>query len=350
VRGVAGQQHPTDPVRVGQPGGVAEAGQPARGVHAEVGSGDGAQLCSEVLKGRRVTGVRGGDDDAVGPGPRRPDHEPPVGHANLGHRGGDLLRRHPNFQLAHERPGPRRLAGEADAEQLAHRAARAVAADDVARAQPFPAGQLDGHPVVVLVEAGHRTPAPDLRAQAGRVFLEQADDDRLRDAQQVGVRGVQAGGRGFVDGGEEAARRTLPSVFEHALEQPAHRHHFDAPDVQTDDAGERRRLGVLVQDKDPHVVQPQLGGQHRTGRTATGNDHVVHVGVAFRECPAGGAPQNRASWPSPGARRDCGVRAPSRGRTNGTSSSATGGLPPVRAHSDGPRMIPRRARARRITR
>jgi hypothetical protein len=30
VRRVAGQQHPADPVALGQPGGVAEAGQPAR--------------------------------------------------------------------------------------------------------------------------------------------------------------------------------------------------------------------------------------------------------------------------------------------------------------------------------
>ena len=30
VRRVAGQQHPADPVALGQPGGVAEAGEPAR--------------------------------------------------------------------------------------------------------------------------------------------------------------------------------------------------------------------------------------------------------------------------------------------------------------------------------
>src|SRR3546814_17972080 len=38
---IAGQQHPPDPIAFGEPGGIPEAGQPARGVHAEIGSGDG---------------------------------------------------------------------------------------------------------------------------------------------------------------------------------------------------------------------------------------------------------------------------------------------------------------------
>jgi hypothetical protein len=120
-----------------------------------------------------------------------------------------------------------------------------------------------------------------MRTQVDSVFLEQKVDDRLRDAQQVGVRGVQALGRGFVDGGEEAAGRTLPSVFEDALQQPAHGHQLEAANVQTDDAGERHGLGFLLQDQDPHIVQPQFGGQHRTGRPAAGNDHVERQGRAI---------------------------------------------------------------------
>ena len=70
VRRIAGQQHPPDPIALGQPGGIAEAGHPARGVHAEVGPGDGAQLLPEVLEGgrfRAVADARGGDDDADRP-------------------------------------------------------------------------------------------------------------------------------------------------------------------------------------------------------------------------------------------------------------------------------------------
>src|SRR5436305_656739 len=33
---IAGQQHPPDPIPLGQPGGIPEAGQPARGMHAEI--------------------------------------------------------------------------------------------------------------------------------------------------------------------------------------------------------------------------------------------------------------------------------------------------------------------------
>ena len=51
--------------------------------------------------------------------------------------------------------------------------------------------------------------APDLRTEFDRMFFEQVVDDRLRDAQQIGVRGIQALGRGFGDGGEETAGRTL---------------------------------------------------------------------------------------------------------------------------------------------
>ena len=51
--------------------------------------------------------------------------------------------------------------------------------------------------------------------------------------------------------------------------------------MQTDYADERHGLGFLLQDEYPHIVQPQFGGQHRTGRPAPGNDHVEHEGRAI---------------------------------------------------------------------
>ena len=39
VRGIAGQQHPADAVALGEPGGIAEAGQPARRVRPEIRPG-----------------------------------------------------------------------------------------------------------------------------------------------------------------------------------------------------------------------------------------------------------------------------------------------------------------------
>ena len=72
-------------------------------------------------------------------------------------------------------------------------------------------------------------------------------------------------------------------MFENALQQSAHRHQLETANVQADDADERRGLGFLLQDEYPHIVQPQFGGQHRTGRPAPGNDHVEHEGRAIGE-------------------------------------------------------------------
>ena len=222
-----------------------------------------------------------GTTTLIDPFAEGPEPESLMGLADFGHLGGDLLLRHTHFHLAHQRLGPRGLAGEADAEQFAHRTAPAVTADEIARTQLFPVGQLDGHTLVVLLEIGHRTTAPDLRTQFDRMFFEQVNDDRLRDAQQIGVRGIQALGRGFVDGGEEAAGRTLSSVFENALQQSAHCHQLETANMQTDYADERHGLGFLLQNEYPHIVQPQFGGQHRTSRPAPGNDHVEHEGRAI---------------------------------------------------------------------
>jgi hypothetical protein len=199
-----------------------------------------------------------------------------MGLADFGHLGGDLLLRHTHFHLAHQRLGPRGLAGEADAEQFADGTAPAVTADEIARTQLCPVGQLDGHTLVVLLEIGHRTTAPNLRTQFDRMFFEQAFDDRLRDAQQIGVRGIQALGRGFGDGGEVCAGRTLSSVFENAIQQSAHCHQLDTANMQTDYADERHGLGFLLQNEYPHIVQPQFGGKHRASRPAPDNDHVEH--------------------------------------------------------------------------
>lgn len=113
------------------------------------------------------------------------------------------------------------------------------------------------------------------------MLFEQVNDDRLRDAQQIGVRGIQALGRGFVDGGEESPGRTLSSVFANAIQQPAHCHQLETANVQTDDADERHGLGFLLQNEYPHIVQPQFGGQHRASRPAPGNDHIEHEGRAI---------------------------------------------------------------------
>lgn len=105
---------------------------------------------------------------------------------------------------------------------------------------------------------------------------QQAVGDRLRDAEDIGVRAVQTGRPGLVDGGEEPACLEPLSVREEPLQQPALVHHLDAAHMQAERTDDLGRLRRLLQHDHPHTVQPQLGGQHQTGRSATGDDHVEH--------------------------------------------------------------------------
>lgn len=188
---------------------------------------------------------------------------------------------------AASRPG--RLAGEADAEQPAHRAAAPVAADEVARAQPraspaghallggsAPTGQLGGHPVRVLAQPDQFAAVPDLGAECDGVLGQQALGDRLRNAEDVGMRGVQPFGPPLVDGGEETADRVLLAQREEPLQQTALSHHLDAAHVQPERTGVPGGPRLLLQHDHPHALQPQLGGQHQPGRPASGHDHVNH--------------------------------------------------------------------------
>src|SRR5690606_37990773 len=198
VRRVAGQQHPADPVALGEPDGVPEPGQPARGVHAEIRARVRPQLLLDLRQLRRHRAVgahpRRGHHDAVQPVPGRPDPEPLVDLAHFGHHAGDRLRLLGRLHLAQQPLVPGRFPGEVDAEQLAHRAAPAVAPDEVAGPQPSTVGELDGHPVLVLPEPDQRATAPELGTDHDSALGQQAIGDGLRNAEHVGVRRVQPGG------------------------------------------------------------------------------------------------------------------------------------------------------------
>ena len=137
-------------------------------MHAEVGAGEHPQLLLHLLEGRRDRAVLrhplGGHDNAVHPLPERHGAEPKFGLADFGHHGSQRLRRYGHLHLAQQRLHPGGLTGEADAEQPAHRATAAVAADEVAGAQLRTVGQLGGHVVVVLAQSDQLAAAPDLGA------------------------------------------------------------------------------------------------------------------------------------------------------------------------------------------
>ena len=236
--------------------------------------------------------------------------------------GGDGRRIRGHLHLAQQRLDRGGLAGEADAEQLAHRAAAAVAADEVARAQLRAVGQLGGHPVVVLAQPDQLAAAPDLDADLGGVLGQQAVGDGLRDAEDVRVRGVQPLRRRLADAGEEAAERVLLAEREEPLQQAALVHDLDAARVQAERADDPGRLRVLLQHEHVHAVQPQLAGQHQAGRSAAGHDHVNHEAPIQQGCIRSAAPRSpvartrvatlrfRRFWPRPAIlRHDPGLAA-----------------------------------------
>jgi len=272
-------------------------------VHAEVGAGDRPQLLLQLVQGRRDRAVLshplGGRDDPVHPVPERPDAEPPLGLADLGHHGGQLLRRHGHLDLAQQPLDPGALTGEADPEQLAHRAAAAVAADQVARAQLGAVGQLDGRPVLVLAQPDQLAAAPDLDAELGGVLGQQPLDGGLRDAEDVRMCGVQPVRRRLGDAGEETTERVLLAEREEPLQQPALVHHLNAARVQAERADNPGRLRVLVQHERAHAVQPQLTGQHHAVRSAAGNDHVNHETPSFHKVAFRPAAPRRAPATAP---------------------------------------------------
>ena len=87
-------------------------------MHSEVGAGDLPQLPLELVERRPHRAVLGhplgGDDDAVRPVvAERPDAEPQLGLADLGHHRGQPLRVLRHLHLAQQRLDPRGLAGDA---------------------------------------------------------------------------------------------------------------------------------------------------------------------------------------------------------------------------------------------
>jgi hypothetical protein len=195
---------------------------------------------------------------------------------DFGDHGSDRLRRRGQLHLAQQPLGPGGLAGEADAEELAHRALAAVAADEVARAQLGAVGQLGGHPVVVLAQPDQFAVAPDLDAEPDGVLGQQPLGGGLRDGEDVGMRGVQPVRRRLGNAGEEPTDRVLGAELQESLQQTALVHHLDAARVQTERADDPGRLRVLLQHGRVHALQPQLAGQHHAGRSAAGHDHVNH--------------------------------------------------------------------------
>jgi hypothetical protein len=129
VRGIARQQHPASPVGVGLAGLVAEPACVVQFFDDDRGAGDPSDRVGELGVCDRTArfGARRefGDTGHVAAAQECPGVVPPC-------RGNVAGETH----SSRDRPQQRRGAGKAEPGERAHRAAAAVAADQVSRAQP----------------------------------------------------------------------------------------------------------------------------------------------------------------------------------------------------------------------
>ena len=169
-------------------------------------------------------------------------------------------------------------AGERDAGQVAHPAARAVAADEVSGGhpvRPVRAAHVRGHRGVVLAQPDHLVSAADLGAELAGPFVEDALEQRLRKRQHL-HRGI--GQRREVD-------------MHPAPRQPRSRHGSGAgrleslklapvaqqlDDLPAETAGLRdvSDLRLPLEHQRPNPGQAKLAREHQTGRAGADDDHV----------------------------------------------------------------------------
>jgi hypothetical protein len=247
---------------------------------SEVGAGMGPQLRLQLVQRRRDRPVlgdgRGRHYRAEQPVPGRADAEPPVRLAYLVHDGGQFFRRRCHLHLAVDPLGGGGIARETDAERPAHQAAPAVASHHPLGPHLGAVGNPDRHAVVVLFHPRDLAAAADLRTELGGALGEEPVGDRLRDAEDVGVGGVQVLRQGLVDPRETADAGILRPVGEEPVQQPALVHDFNAARVQAERTDRLARLRVLLQHEHVYAVQAQLAGQHHARRPAAADDYVEH--------------------------------------------------------------------------
>src|SRR5262249_8388665 len=156
--------------------------------------------------------------------------------------------------LAQQRIHSRRLAGKTDAQQPTHRAAAAVAADEIARTQPRSIGQHGGYPVLVLIQADQFAMAPHLGAEVDGVLSQPTQGDCLTGAEYICVRSVEPVRLWLADAGEETAERILPAEREELGEQTALVHHLDSARVNAKGPNNLGWLRLLLQNKHAHTL------------------------------------------------------------------------------------------------
>ncbi len=290
VTGVPGQQHPARPVPLGLPGGVRQPGQPPHVVHPQVAAGDLAQRGPYVLLGDRGAAIRvrpveEGDRRPVHVGLQRERREPGPQvvphHPVRAHRPHALAPRQllAELRVRDHREHVRLLAREIDVEELAHRAAAAVAPHQIAAAdlvRTVGAGDLDGDRLLVLRQRGQGVPAAQLGAQLQDAPGEQLLRADLGDEQHIRVPGVEVLELQRHAEAREVAALQRRGAVQEVLGLAAHFEDFHAARVHSEGLGEIDRLRQALHHKRAGAGQPQFRGEHQTGGPRPGHHHI-HV-------------------------------------------------------------------------
>ena len=288
MRGVAGHQDPPVAVPLNVSSVIGEARQPGwlsqRQIHAEHAAdavpqlGQGHRLVVVVVGGLLLAGVDpqargvgrpGGEHTALGWCETEGDPAHPgdleVAVLEHGHRLG-------NGGLTEPLDLREGGAGERDVGQVAHQAARAVAANEVSGGhlvRPVRATHLRRHGGVILAQPDHLLPAADLGAELACEVAEQALEPRLREHQQL-HRGIGQAREVHMHSAERQSKRRdgtgagcfesfqQASVAQHAPGS-ARRDHL--PSGRLGSAGGARAPAVALR---PGAVQGRASG--RSGR------------------------------------------------------------------------------------
>jgi hypothetical protein len=270
VGGVAGEEHPPDPVARHLPFVAVEARHPARVAQPCVGAeGAAGDLAEFVEVHRGVVGKLAppvpGNHAVPAVAERRHQREGVAGGVGGQHVGGRVVQAH----VGQHHRADHGAAGEGQAERPAHRAADAVGADGIGGA-PRPGGAVPGahvdlDAVVVLAQPGHLGAVDDLGAERSGALGEQPLGVVLGRDQHEREPGRQPG-QVELDPAERPQGAGGGAGGDQVVGQAARVQHLQRARVDAERAGEVRLVGAPLQHRAGDPGRGQVPGQQQPGR------------------------------------------------------------------------------------
>ena len=281
MRGVPDQKHPPDPVAVREPRVHRIDGRPCNRADRDVASGPAGRqrrqsLGAEInvpLRGRARLQLK-----EIGAG-ERTEHDLLAARAEAMP---DVAAEALEIDIGDNRTHAQRLAGEADAERVAHEATAAVGADEEARADGFAAG-LGDDALAVLRKASQFASEFGRCAEFGQTLAHQGFGEELRRHQRPAIRlGRRGSGGGVADrlvhvisvGAVPARRRIGPSDREQPVDEAEVLEHFQAPRLEALAARAAKRRLRLLDQPEIDAAPGKVDRQRKPRRAGAANQYV----------------------------------------------------------------------------